>query len=43
MNTKQRKTLTVIFGSPTPVNIDFKKIESLFTALGVELTEGSGS
>ncbi len=43
MNTKQRKTLIAIFSKPTPTNIDFKKIESLFTAVGVELIEGSGS
>ncbi len=43
MNNKQRKTLTAIFSNPTPTNIEFKKIDSLFIALGVESIEGSGS
>lgn len=43
MNSKQRKTLESIFSSPTPSNIEWKKIESLFLALGATIIEGSGS
>ena len=43
MNSKQRKTLEHIFSSPTPSNIEWKKIESLFLALGATLIEASGS
>jgi hypothetical protein len=43
MNNKQRKTLGAIFSSPVPANIEWKKIESLFLALGATIIEGSGS
>ncbi len=43
MNSKQRKTLAAIFSSPTPANIEWKKVESLFLALGATMIEGSGS
>jgi hypothetical protein len=43
MNSKQRKTLEAIFSSPVPANIEWKKIESLFLALGATIIEGSGS
>ncbi len=43
MNSKQRKTLGAIFSSPVPANIEWKKIESLFLALGAIIIEGSGS
>ncbi len=43
MNSKQRKILESIFSSPTPANIEWKKIESLFLALGATMIEGSGS
>jgi len=43
VNSKQRKTLESIFSSPTPSNIEWKKIESLFLALGATVIEGSGS
>ncbi len=43
MNSKHRKTLEFIFYSPTPSNIQWRKIESLFLALGAETIEGSGS
>lgn len=43
MNSKQRKTLEAIFSSPIPANIEWKKIESLFLALGATIIEGSGS
>ena len=43
MNSKQRKTLEAIFSSAVPANIEWKKIESLFLALGATIIEGSGS
>ncbi len=43
MNSKQRKTLEAIFSSPVSTNIEWKKIESLFLALGATIIEGSGS
>jgi hypothetical protein len=43
MNSKHRKTLTAIFAAPTRSDIPWDDIESLFLALGGEVTEGSGS
>ncbi len=43
VNSKQRKILESIFSSSTPANIEWKKIESLFLALGATMIEGSGS
>jgi hypothetical protein len=43
MNSKQRKTLTSIFASPTPKNLIWADIESLLEAIGCELLEGRGS
>jgi hypothetical protein len=43
MNTKQRKTLETIFSNPVSANLEFKKIESLFLALGAKTVEGNGS
>lgn len=43
MNSKQRKTLTSIFASPTLKNVVWADIESLLLAIGCELIEGSGS
>ena len=43
MNNKQRSTLKAIFTNPVPANLEFKKIESLFLALGAKLIEGDGS
>ncbi len=43
MNSKHRKTLEAIFSSPVPANIEWKKVESLFLALGATIIEGSGS
>jgi hypothetical protein len=43
MNRKQRKTLEAIYSSPTPRNIAWADIESLFKAIGCETVEGSGS
>jgi hypothetical protein len=43
MNSKQQKTFELIFKEPTPSGIVWMDIESLFTALGAELSEGAGS
>ena len=43
MNSKNKKTLNGIFKKPTPNNIEWSDIESLFLSLGAEISEGSGS
>ena len=43
MNSKQRSTLKTIFKNPVPSNLDFKRMEALFLALGAKLIEGDGS
>jgi hypothetical protein len=43
MNSKQRKTLEAIFSNPVPSSLEFKRLESLFLALGAKVVEGSGS
>ena len=43
MNKKQRKTLNRILEKPERSDIPWSDIESLFTALGGEISEGRGS
>ena len=43
MNKKQRQTLQRIFEKPERPDILWNNIESLFIALGAEVTEGKGS
>lgn len=43
MNNKQRQTLKEIFDSPIRSNIKWTSIESLFEALGAEVSQGRGS
>ncbi len=43
MDRKHRKTLEAIFEKPERANIAWRDIEALFSALGAEVTEGSGS
>jgi hypothetical protein len=43
LNNKQRKTLESIFTNPIPSNINWKDIESLFIALGANVSQGQGS
>ncbi len=43
MNNKHRKTLQVIFTDPVNGNLEWRKIEALFIALGAEKDEGNGS
>jgi hypothetical protein len=43
MNKKQRQTLLKIFQKPDRSDISWSDIESLFGALGAEISEGQGS
>ena len=43
LSSKHRKTLQTIFDNPMRSDVEWKKIESLLTALGGELSEGRGS
>lgn len=43
MNHKQRRTLERIFQRPTPSNLRWDDVESLFGALGASITPGAGS
>ena len=43
MKRKQQRTLEQIYKRPASGNIPWKDIESLFKALGAEVTERSGS
>ncbi len=43
MNKKQRQTLKRIFEIPERSDISWLDIESLFTALGADISEGRGS
>jgi hypothetical protein len=43
MNSKHRKVLEAIFSDPVNGNIEWRKIEALFLALGAVRTERAGS
>jgi hypothetical protein len=43
LNNKQREILKLIFTNPIPANILWKDIESLFIALGADVSQGKGS
>ncbi len=43
MNHKQNQTLRTLFSDPIHANIMWSDIESLFEALGAEISEGNGS
>ena len=43
MNKKQRQTLIRIFEKPERSDIPWSNVESLFTALGADISEGRGS
>ncbi|MFK7801298.1 MAG: type II toxin-antitoxin system HicA family toxin [Anaerolineae bacterium] len=43
MNRSHQRTLDLIFSSPVPSTMAWKKIESLFIFLGARVIEGSGS
>jgi hypothetical protein len=43
MNNRHRKTLALIFSSPTPKSLVWADIEALLLAIDCELIEGDGS
>jgi hypothetical protein len=43
MNKSHRNTLEAIFSQPVPHTLEWRRIESLFVALGAEIIEGGGS
>lgn len=43
MNAAHRKTLAALFANPVPSSLEWRKIESLFKALGAQTVEGNGS
>lgn len=43
MNKGHRRTLNAVFADPVSGNIEWRKIESLFKAVGCEIIESSGS
>ncbi len=43
MKNAHRKTVEMIFRQPTPINLEWRRIESLFVAIGAQVIEGSGS
>jgi hypothetical protein len=43
VNSTQRKTLAAIFANPVNGSLPWRRIESLFLALGADRDEGSGS
>jgi hypothetical protein len=43
VNNKHRKTLEALFSIPPPKVMPWNDIESLLTAVGATITEGSGS
>lgn len=43
MNSTQRKTLEAIFHEPVNGNLEWRKVEGLFLALGAVKDEGKGS
>ena len=43
MNATHKKTLSAILATPTPATLEWRRIESLFVALGAQTIEGNGS
>lgn len=43
MNSAQRKTLEAIFSEPISGALEWRRMESLFVALGAQMVLGSGS
>jgi hypothetical protein len=43
MNKTHQKTFEAIFRKPVPVNLEWRRIEALFIAVGARTIEGSGS
>jgi HicA toxin of bacterial toxin-antitoxin, len=43
MNSKHKKTLSIVFAKPVTASLDWAHIETLFIALGAQTVEGNGS
>ena len=43
MNSKHKKTLSIVFAKPVTASLEWAQIESLFSAVGAQTIEGSGS
>lgn len=43
MNSAHRRTLSAVFASPVPRNVEWARIESLLIACGCRASEGDGS
>jgi hypothetical protein len=43
MNSKHKKTLSIVFAKPITASLDWADMETLFTALGAQTIEGNGS
>jgi hypothetical protein len=43
VNSKQARTLKLVFADPAPASVDWVSIESLLVAVGCDVVEGSGS
>ena len=43
LNSNQHDTLRQLFANPVPVNLEWRKIESLLLAIGCRAVEGRGS
>ncbi|HEX8590136.1 type II toxin-antitoxin system HicA family toxin [Pseudomonas sp.] len=43
MNNRQAGTLKIVFSRPVPNNLEWSRLESLFTGLGARTIEGNGS
>ena len=42
LNGNQQDTLRQIYANPVPVNLEWRKVESLLLAIGCQLVEGRG-
>lgn len=42
MNSKHKKTLSIVFAKPVTATLDWAQIETLFSALGAQTIEGNG-
>ena len=43
LSSKHQETLQAIFDNPVRSDVEWKKIESLFSAMGADVSEGRGS
>jgi predicted RNA binding protein YcfA (HicA-like mRNA interferase family) len=43
LNSNQQDTLRQIYANPVPVNLEWRKVESLLLSIGCQVVEGRGS